>query len=167
MKKMIGDNVEEELVNIESYVKEVLSIYGLNRSKLIPILQAIQSRFLYLPRKALEYMALRLGVPLPEILTVATFYHQFRLQPVGKYVFQVCFGTACYLRGAHEVYETLKFLAKNFPVTVEKVRCFGCCSLAPVIMVVDIKGNERSIYGKLTPSEARKIFYNYVKKIRR
>jgi len=69
------------------------------------------------------------------------------------------------LRGASEVYEALKAATGNtrisVEITVEKARCFGCCSLAPVVMVIDTKTGDKSIYGRLTPSEARKIALKY------
>jgi len=158
--------VEQEVqVDVARLVDAVVNKYGRSRGKLIPMLQEIQSELKYLPRQALEYISGKLGVSLSEVISVATFYHQFRLEPVGDYVFQVCFGTACYLRGASEVYESLKSATRNtrtaVKMTVEKARCFGCCSLAPVVMVINTKTGDKSIYGRLTPSEARKIALKY------
>lgn len=151
-------------------VDEIVSRYGHDKSRLMGMLQEIQKRYLYLPREALERLSSRLGISLSEILNVATFYHQFRLEPVGEYVAYVCFGTACYLRGASDLYEALrkavgldgnKTTASDGTVTVEKARCFGCCSLAPVIMVMSSDGSERYVHGRLTPSEGRRVILNY------
>ncbi|MEM0014573.1 MAG: NAD(P)H-dependent oxidoreductase subunit E [Zestosphaera sp.] len=155
-------------------VDEIVSRYGYDRGRLVGMLQEIQKRFLYLPREALERLSARLGIPLSEVLNVATFYHQFRLEPVGKYVVYVCFGTACYLRGSSEVYEAMRKAvgldggrtttsdgAVTVAVSVEKARCFGCCSLAPVVMVMSSDGSERYVHGRLTPSEGRKVVLSY------
>jgi len=166
MSKIGITRVEHEVqVDVAKLVDTVINKHGRSRGKLIPMLQEIQSELKYLPRQALEYISRKLGVPLSEVISVVSFYHQFRLEPVGDYVFQVCFGTACYLRGASEVYEALKAATGNtrisVEITVEKARCFGCCSLAPVVMVIDTKTGDKSIYGRLTPSEARKIALKY------
>lgn len=153
--------------DLEDTVNKVVEKHGRSRSKLIPILQEIQGIFKYLPRRALEIVAEKLETPLSEILAVATFYHQFRLEPVGEFILQVCFGTACYLRGSADVYEAIKLAALNHPVTVEKARCFGCCSLAPVVMVIDTSTGEKLVHGKLTPTEARKLAFKYISEARR
>lgn len=151
-------------------VEDLVSKYGCDRGKLIHILQEVQKTFRYLPRKGLEEVSRKLGISVAEILSVATFYHQFRLEPVGKYVAYVCFGTACYLRGSSGVYEAMKRSAglnngasttEDGSLTIEKARCFGCCSLAPVVMVVSSDGSERRVHGKLTPLESRKLVLNY------
>jgi len=157
-------------VGLGSYVDDLLTKLGSDRSRLIPILQEVQKTFRYLPREAVEGVAEKLGIPVSEVLNVATFYHQFRLEPVGRYVIYVCFGTACYLRGAEAVYNAMR-LAAGIPegrstsedglVTVEKARCFGCCSLAPVAMAVSADGRERAVHGKLTPLEARRVISTY------
>lgn len=157
-----------------SFVDEIVSRYGHDRSRLVSMLQEIQKKFLYLPREALERLSLKLNIPLSDILNVATFYHQFRLEPVGEYIVYVCFGTACYLKGSSEIYETMRRAvgldggktttsdrAVTVTVSVEKARCFGCCSLAPVVMVMSSDGSERYVHGRLTPSEGRKVVLSY------
>ena len=151
-------------------VGEAISKYGAERHRLIQVLQEVQRAFGYLPRKSLEEVARRLNLSLAEVLNVATFYHQFRLEPVGRYVAYVCFGTACYLRGSPQVYEAMRIAAglnggrsttEDGALTVEKARCFGCCSLAPVAMVVSSDGLERYVHGKLTPVDARRLVLGY------
>lgn len=151
-------------------VDKIIHKYGVDRSKLINMLQDIQKEFYYLPRQTLETLSIKLNIPLSEILNVATFYHQFRLQPLGTYVIQVCFGTTCYLKGSPEIYESIgKILGlkerenttEDGTVTVEKARCFGCCSLAPVIMVLSSDGSERYVHGRLNITEGKKIALNY------
>lgn len=153
-----------------SVVDKVIYKYGVDRSKLINMLQEIQKEFHYLPRQTLEALSSKLGVPLSEILNVATFYHQFRLEPLGAYVIHVCFGTACYLKGSPEIYESIKralglkergSTTEDGAITVEKARCFGCCSLAPVIMVTSSDGIERHVHGRLNTVESKKVALGY------
>jgi NADH-quinone oxidoreductase subunit E len=157
-------------MGLGDYVDDLVAKLGRDRSRLIPILQEVQKTFRYLPREAVEGVAEKLGVPVSEVLNVATFYHQFRLEPIGRYVIYVCFGTACYLRGSEAVYNAMRLAAgvaegrstsEDGLITVEKARCFGCCSLAPVAMAVSADGRERVVHGKLTPLEARRVVATY------
>ncbi|MEM3926188.1 MAG: NAD(P)H-dependent oxidoreductase subunit E [Desulfurococcaceae archaeon] len=149
-------------IDVSKLVDSIIERHGCHRSKLIPILQDIQGELKYLPRKALELISNKLSIPISEIIAVASFYHQFRLEPIGDYIFQVCLGTACYLKGANDVYEALKLIADKTRITVEKARCFGCCSLAPVMMVINTKTGSKDIYGRLNPNDARKIASKYL-----
>jgi len=153
-----------------SVVDRVICKYGADRSKLINMLQEIQREFQHLPRQALEMLSVKLGISLSEIINVATFYHQFRLEPVGVYVIQVCFGTTCYLKGSSEIYESMRKVlglrerentARDGTITIEKARCFGCCSLAPVIMVTSSDGSERYVHGRLNVSEGKRVVLDY------
>ncbi|MEM1695685.1 MAG: NAD(P)H-dependent oxidoreductase subunit E [Desulfurococcaceae archaeon] len=149
--------------DVSKLVEAVIGKHGYSRHKLIPLLLDIQNELKHLPRKALEIVSNKLSIPISEIISVASFYHQFRLEPVGDYVFQVCFGTACYLRGAGSVYDALNLAtgSSKTRITIEKVRCFGCCSLAPVVMVINTRTGDRSIYGRLNPNDARKIVVKF------
>ena len=128
-------------------------------SSLIPLLQRTQERFGYLPREALEEIANYLGIPLSRVYGVATFYAQFRFEPLGKYVVKICHGTACHVNGAVNISQAIREelgieegqTTEDGLVTLERVACLGCCSLAPVIMV-----NEK-VFGKLTPEKVRKL----------
>ncbi|MEM4717512.1 MAG: NAD(P)H-dependent oxidoreductase subunit E [Desulfurococcaceae archaeon] len=164
-----GPGKIEELIGVDvlKLIDSVIAKYGSSRDRLIPILQDIQSSLGYLPRPALELVSSKLNVSISEILSVASFYHQFRLQPIGEYLIQVCFGTACYLRGSKELYEALRLTLGKSHVSIEKARCFGCCSLAPVIMVVNTQTGEKSIHGRLRSTDIGKITMQYLKKIHR
>lgn len=154
-----GQVLRAGLINV---VEKAVERHGCSRSKLIQVLQEIQGELGYLPREVLEVLSTRVRLPLSEILSVASFYHQFRLEPTGDYIFQVCYGTACYLRRADEVFKALELATRTSRVTVEKVRCFGCCSLAPVVMVVNTRTGEKTIHGRLTPGEARRLLSRYL-----
>jgi NADH:ubiquinone oxidoreductase subunit E len=123
---------------------------------LIPILQEIQERLHYLPEVELRKVAARLGVPLPEVYHVATFYNCFSLEPVGDHLVQVCLGTACHVRGAPRVLdrllETLRLrrpgTTEDHQFTVRTVRCIGCCALAPAVRV-DVNTHSRVTQAKV------------------
>jgi len=132
-------------------------------SSLIQVLLEIQNEHHWLPREALERVAERLQVPLSKIWHIATFYKAFSLVPKGRHEVHVCVGTACHVRGATRVLDTLKDVTGIAPgetdqemkFSLETVNCLGCCALGPV-MVVDGK-----THGKLSRSAATKVMKRY------
>ena len=143
------------------------------RKDLIQVLQAIQEEYGYLPKESLKLVSSNLGVSFSEVYGVATFYHQFRLNPPGKYVIQVCMGTGCHAKGNAENFEYIKLLlglkndqnlTKDNVFSLEAARCFGCCSLAPVIVVTDSTGNYRKLYGDVNQKVLKKILAVYQEK---
>lgn len=138
-------------------VERILDDTGRERSAAIPILQTIQGHFRYLPPEALELVCGRTKITRAQIAEVATFYRQFRLKPVGRYIVSVCHGTACHVAGAQQITDALRRglsiegeedTDSDRLFTVEKVACLGCCSLAPCLTIEDIT------YGRLTPRTA-------------
>lgn len=127
--------------------------------ELIPLLQSAQDHFGYIPRRAISYISGVTSIPESEIYGVITFYSQFRLQPMGKYVIKACAGTACHVSGAKTIIETIEdelgvevgSTSEDGLFTFQTVACIGCCSLAPVIMI-----NEDT-HGRLTPASLRKL----------
>jgi len=126
-------------------------------SHLIPILQALQEVYRYLPPTVMSFIASSLGIPASRVFGVATFYSHFALKPTGKYVIRVCDGTACHVKGSGVLAETLRSHLNLAPgekttgdmlMTLETVSCLGACGLAPVMVI-----NE-SVYGQLTPPQA-------------
>lgn len=119
---------------------------GSDSSAAVPLLQAIQSEYGYLPRKAMNLVLAGTEINASQLFGVATFYAQFRLDPVGRHMIKVCHGTACHVQGADRLNTSLRHAlgledpkedtASNGSYTVENVACIGCCSLAPV-MVID------------------------------
>ena len=148
---------------VEKKVKEIVGKYGAEKSSLIAILQDIQEAFNYLPKDVLIFLNEAMDVPLARIYEVATFYNAFSLNPRGKYVIEVCAGTACHVTGALNLMEKLERELEikcggttgDKVFTLEQVRCLGCCSLAPVVR---IGGN---IHPNLTQDEIPKILRNY------
>ena len=131
-----------------------------NSANLIESLQKLQERYGFLPKDALMELSKDKGAPLSRIFGVATFYHQFKLESPGKVLISVCMGTACHLRGNANNYEFLRRFLRIAPgksvsddglFSLEKARCFGCCSLAPVVRVGD------RLIGKATPRELQRI----------
>jgi NADH:ubiquinone oxidoreductase subunit E len=142
----------------------VLDRCGRGREAAIPILQGVQELLGYIPREAMEYIVAHSEIDAVQLYGVATFYTQFRLQPVGRHRIKVCHGTACHVSGATEITESIRRTldlrgeddtTSDRLVTVEDVACLGCCSLAPVIMVDGIS------HGKLTPDSVAKIVTRY------
>lgn len=137
----------------------IIEKYGKIKGSLINILQEIQNLYGYLPQQAMEYVAETTENKKATIYGVATFYTQFRLHPIGKYLILQCQGTACHVNGSKDVSkaicEHLKINAgettEDLLFTVEDVACLGCCSLAPVIMI------NGEAYGNLTPKKAVQI----------
>lgn len=131
--------------------------------ELIPLLQSAQDHFGYIPRRAIKYISEVTNIPESTIYGVITFYSQFRLQPMGKYVVRVCAGTACHVSGSRLLIETIQDelgievddTTPDGLFTLSTVACLGCCSLAPVMMVND------ETHGRLTAASVRKILRGY------
>ena len=144
-----------DLKQIEGVLDELAKVKG----SLITILQKTQDIYGYLPKDAIIYISERTGIAESEIMGVATFYTQFRLTPVGKYLIMLCQGTACHVNSSELILQTIKDeLGIEDGETTEDglfspkcVACLGCCSLSPVMMI-----NE-STYGSLTPEKTKKI----------
>jgi NADH-quinone oxidoreductase subunit E len=130
---------------------------------LIPLLQAAQRDYSYIPETAIHYISDIVGIPPAQIYGVITFYTQFRLKPLGKYLLRICNGTACHVNGSklmgQVIEDELGIQAGQTTgdglFTVQSVACLGCCSLAPVMMI-----NEDT-HGRLDPKKIRKILKSY------
>lgn len=133
--------------------------------ELIPLLQSAQDHYGYIPRRAIKHISSATSVPESTIYGVITFYAQFRLQPIGKYLIRICDGTACHVSSSQMLIETVEDelgievdgTTDDGLFTMLTVACIGCCSLAPVIMI-----NEDT-HGNLSPAMVRKL----LRKVRR
>ncbi len=111
-------------------------------ASLIAVLEGIQARYRYLPFEALVLASERLGVPLSQAYSVATFYHAFSLKPKGKHCLHVCMGTACHVRGSPRVLDRLQTklgvraggTTRDRLFTLETVNCLGACALGPIVV---------------------------------
>ena len=130
---------------------------------MIPLLQDVQSEFGYLPEDVLNEVAEYINISKASVYGVATFYNQFRLTPLGKYVIRVCRGTACHVKNSANILIALETelgikagcTSKDKLFTLETVACIGACSIAPVININD------EYYGRLTVKEIPKIIKKY------
>ena len=126
------------------FAAEVLERVGRSPDSVIPVLQALQDHYGYLPKAALEYICRHSQITPAALTGVATFYDMFRHEPVGRHVIHVCHGTACHVGGAERVEEALRRHLRIPPgahtdpdrqFTLEPVACLGCCTLAPVVRI--------------------------------
>jgi NADH-quinone oxidoreductase subunit E len=153
--------IDQGLVDL-SLLDPLIEKHKGKKGNMIPLLQGTQEIFGYIPHVAFEKLARETGLKLSDMYGVATFYAQFRLNPVGKHIIKVCHGTACHVQNANEltdaIEESLKVkdgeTTEDGLFTLESVACLGCCSLAPVMMIGD------STHGKLTGTQAVKIVKN-------
>jgi NADH-quinone oxidoreductase subunit E len=129
---------------------------------LIPLLQALQEAYGYLPAQVLEWTSKRTGIPTSRMYGVATFYAQFSLEPHGRHVVRCCRGTACHVRGGKKVISSVQGslgleegqTSEDMAFSFETVACLGACALAPVTVV------DTTYYGKMTPRRAEQIIDN-------
>jgi NADH-quinone oxidoreductase subunit E len=144
-------------------VCEIIERHGYQESSLIGILQDIQGRMNYLPRKALIQISESLGIPLTTIYEVATFYKGFSLEPKGRHTLQVCLGTACHVRGGARVLDYLENrlevkaggTTRDMAFTLESVNCLGACALGPVVVI------DHKYYGHINASRFESILKKY------
>jgi NADH-quinone oxidoreductase subunit E len=144
-------------------VDQIIEKHNAEASSLIQVLLDIQSENNWLPREALERVAERLMVPMTRIQHIATFYKAFSLVPKGRHQIHVCMGTACHVRGAPRVLDTVQEMTGIKPgetdldlkFSLEIVNCLGCCALGPV-MEIDGK-----THGKMAPAKTADVLKNY------
>ena len=149
-----------------SLLKDVLDRYAGERGSLIAILQKAQEIYGYLPKDVMYHIAEKIGSTPAEVLGVATFYSQFRLTPIGKYLIMSCQGTACHVNGSERISAAITAYlgiengqtTDDGLFTLEHVACLGCCSLAPVIMI------NGEAHGNLTPESVINILKDIKKK---
>lgn len=134
-----------------------------DKSLLMHVMQEAQGIYGYLPIEVQKMIADGMGVPVEKVYGVSTFYAQFSLSPKGEYNFSVCLGTACYVKGAGDIYDKLQEklgiaggeCTPDGKFSLEACRCIGACGLAPVLTV-----NE-DVYGRLTTKDVEGIIAKY------
>jgi len=144
-------------------VCEIIESHGYQRAALIGILQDIQVKMNYLPRKALIQVANSLDLPLTSIYEVATFYKAFSLEPKGRHTIQVCLGTACHVRGGARILDYLENrlevksggTTRDDAFTLETVNCLGACALGPIVVI------DKKYYGKINIHKIESILKKY------
>ena len=144
-------------------VDKIIDKHQAEPSSLIQVMLEIQSENNWLQKATLDRISERLGVPLARILHIATFYKAFSLVPKGRHNVHICVGTACHVRGASRILDTVQEKIGIKPgetdldlkFSLEVVNCLGCCALGPV-MEIDGK-----THGKMTPGETAEVLKNY------
>jgi NADH-quinone oxidoreductase subunit E len=139
-----------------SEINDIINREAQGDGSLIAALEAIQERFRYLPPEALLLASERLGVPLSQAYSVATFYNAFSLKPKGKHCLHVCMGTACHVRGSPQVLGRLETklgihagaTTHDRMFTLETVNCLGACALGPIVV------SDGEYSGQMTPQKA-------------
>ncbi len=127
----------------ELKIKSCITKYNFEKKALISILQDIQEEYNYLPQEALNIVSKTLGIPLIDIVGVATFYRAFSLEPRGEHLVTVCMGTACHVRGGPNILEEFERklnikadeTTEDGQFSLETVACLGCCAIGPVVIV--------------------------------
>ncbi len=151
-------NTQNEALMARKFEKvcEILERNHYDSNRLIPVLQAIQEEYRYLPEKILTFVATSLGISPAKVYGVATFYSHFALEPKGKYVIKVCDGTACHVRNSLPIVDAIhkklalsetKHTTDDMMFTLEMVSCLGACGLAPVVVI-----NEE-VHSLMTPEK--------------
>jgi len=149
----------------EERLTEILGNYEADQSTIIAVLQDIQAEFGYLPKDAIHTVSKEMNIPLSRVLSLATFFNAFSMEPKGRNPISVCMGTACHVRGAQLILEKLERelsipsgdTTQDGNFSLDEVRCVGCCGLAPVIMVND------EFHGKLSQTKVPGVLKKYQK----
>ena len=147
-------------------VCQILEENGNDKSKLIPILQAVQEVYRYLPEEILAFIASSLKISPARVYGVATFFAHFTLKPKGKHIIKVCDGTACHVKKSTTLIDAIrnklnlkegKDTTEDMLFTLETVSCLGACGLAPVMLV------DEDVHGQVTPDKVVKIIDDIAK----
>ncbi|MCY6354967.1 NADH-quinone oxidoreductase subunit NuoE [Clostridium sp. ZS2-4] len=157
---MCSNNIKDEKFKmLDEFIDKVPN----NQSSLIEVLHKAQEIFGYLSEEVQSYVAYRLNVPVAKVYGVVTFYSYFTTEPRGKYVINICMGTACFVKGANLILEEFERRLKikagettedgNF--TIEVLRCVGACGLAPVVTV------NNKVYGHFKKEDVKKLLESY------
>jgi len=128
---------------LKAKIKSILNRNNNDRGMLVSILQDTQAEFGYLSRDVITEISISLDVPLSQVYGVATFFKAFSLVPRGRHQIQVCLGTACHVRGAEKILDTVERELKIKPgesdpdlnFSLETVNCVGACALGPIVIV--------------------------------
>lgn len=144
-------------------LQEIISSHKGQPGALIPVLQKAQEVYGYLPIEVEQKIADGLEISLEKVYEVVTFYAQFALDPKGEYDISVCLGTACYVKGSGELFDTLKQklgiedggCTPDGKFSLSSCRCVGACGLAPVVLV------NSDVYGRLLPDDIDGILAKY------
>ena len=145
---------------------QILTDYGYDSTKLIPILQKVQDAYHYLPEDVMRFLANELKISPAKVFGVATFFAHFSTMPKGKHIIKVCNGTACHVKGSASIINAVKTKLKlkegqetteDMLFTLECVSCLGACGLAPVMVIDD------TVHGQMTADKAAALIDEVIK----
>ena len=160
-KKIYLQNDNNEIM----ILKNIIDRWGNNPDYVIEMMQDIQDEFKYISKTAIDLICTHTGSPKANIYHIATFYKSFSLEPKGETLIQVCVGTACHVKGAHNVLTSFERALNikdggttdDHKYSLEGVRCLGACSIAPVIKIGD------EVIGNVQARDVEKIIKDYEK----
>ena len=147
-------------------VCRVLEENKFDKSKLIPILQAVQEEYRYLPQEVLTFISSSLNISPAKVYGVATFFAHFTLIPKGKHIIRICDGTACHVKKSATIINAVKkklklkeneITTKDMLFTIETVACLGACGLAPVLVI------DGEVHGQMSPEKVVDLIDNMLK----
>jgi len=144
-------------------IEKIIEKYPSDPSSLIQVLIDIQSEIRWLPREALNMVSQKLDVPMNRIQHIITFYKVFSVVPKGRHEVHVCTGTACHVRGATRVLDSVEELTgiqpgetdQDLKFSLDTVSCVGCCALGPVVVI------DGEYHGNMAPAKTKEMFKNY------
>ncbi|MBN2241365.1 MAG: NAD(P)H-dependent oxidoreductase subunit E [Acidobacteria bacterium] len=144
-------------------IDAVIEKHGSDKSALIQILLEIQRENRWLPKEAILRVVEKLGVPMSRVQHIVTFYKAFSLLPKGRHEIHVCTGTACHVRGASRLLDSIQDLTGIKPgetdmdlkFSLETVGCVGCCALGPVVVI------DGKYHGKMAPARSEDLLKKY------
>ena len=144
-------------------IENIIDRYPSDPSSLIQVLIDIQSELRWLPREALNMVSQKLDVPMNRIQHIITFYKAFSVVPKGRHEVHVCTGTACHVRGATRVLDSVEELTgiqpgetdQDLKFSLDTVSCVGCCALGPVVVI------DGEYHGNMAPAKTKEMFKNY------
>ena len=153
MEKVKSENEQGLNEEAKEKIDNIVSEHEGIRTPLIQILHKVQEEFGFIPTEIQNYLSKKLKIPQSEIYGVVSFYSFFDMNPKGEHIINVCTGTACYIKGAEDLIQTIgdKYdielgeTSEDGTFTLSSARCMGCCSLAPVAMI------DEEVYGNLDP----------------
>ena len=159
---MVGSSVADA-VDLTPVRRVLAAMAPIGHEHVIPLLQAIQATYGYLPQEALVEASAGTGIPLSHLFGVATFYAQFYLEPHARHTIRVCRGTACHVRGRQAIQDAVDSalgihdgeMTEDGRYGIETVACLGTCFLAPVVMV------DRDYFGSVTVDKVPEILAGY------
>ena len=158
-------NIEKASALLEDRIDRIVERIGRDAKSVIPILQAIQEEYNYLPESALRRVCEITEITPAAITGVSTFYSQFRHTPMGEHIIQVCNGTACHVKGAELVVDAFRRELQipdnddtdaDRRFTLQKVACLGCCTLAPVVQI------DKVTYGHVQPDSVHRVLKDFL-----